>query len=123
MAKRFTPSTVLDEAAKIKQMWLENPSFTVPAPRPDSPVITAAEHMARAVQMQTKDAEIDAAKAHLAGLIEERDGMATELNAWNVRIRRGVGFTFGLESPQYKMVGGTPPSERKPRTVKPKPAV
>ena len=115
MAKRFTPSTVLDETAKIKQMWIENPSFTVPD-------LTAAEHTAKATQLQTKDAEIDAVKAHLAGIIEERDSMTTALNAWNVRVRRGVGFTYGLESPQYKMVGGTPPSERKPRTVKPKPA-
>lgn len=55
-------------------------------------------------------------------LTKERDGMATELNAWNVWIRWGVGFTFVLESQQYKMVGGTPPLERKPRTAKAKPA-
>ena len=115
MAKRVILSTVLDEATKIKQMWTQNPSFTVPG-------LTAAEQTAQVTQIQAKAAEIEAARAHLTGLIEERDGMVRTLNDWNVRARRGVGFTFGLESPQYKMVGGTPPSERKPRTVKPKPA-
>ena len=65
-------------------------------------------------------AAVEALRAQLTGLIEERDGIVRELNDWNVRIRRGVGFTYGLESPQYKMVGGTPPSERKPTTRKPK---
>ena len=114
MAKRVITSTVLDETAKIKQMWIENPSFTVPG-------LTPADQSAKVTQIQAKEAEIDAERVHLTGLIEQRDGMTRELNDWNVRARRGVGFTFGLESPQYKMVGGTPPSERKPRTVKVKP--
>jgi hypothetical protein len=115
MAKRLTPSTVLDETTKIKQMWIENPTFTIPG-------LTPADQAAKVTQIEAKEAEIDAARVHLTGLIEQRDGMTRDLNSWNVRARRGVGFTFGLESPQYKQVGGTPPSERKPRTAKAKPA-
>lgn len=115
MARRLTLDTVLTDAAKIKEMWSENPPFSVPG-------LTAAEHAAQEASVRAQEAEIDAVRAHLAGLIEKRDGDVRELNAWNVRIRRGVGFAYGLESPQYKMVGGTPPSERKPAARKPKPA-
>ncbi len=114
MAKRLTPDRVRAETAMIKQMWKENPTFLVPG-------LTAAAHVAQDVQVQAQEAEIDAARAHLSGLIEARDGGVRTLNVWNVRIRRGVGFTYGLESPQYKMVGGTPPSERKSAVRPPKP--
>ena len=106
MATRLSTDVVLADAAKIKQMWSENPAFAVPG-------LTAAQHAAQ-------DAEIAAAKAHLSGLIERRDGDVRTLHDGNVRARRGVGFTYGLESPQYKMVGGTPPSERKSTARKPK---
>ena len=114
MAKRLTLDTVLTDAAKIKQMWSENPTFAVPG-------LTAKEHADQEASVRAQEAEIDAARAHLTGLIERRDGDVRTVNAWNVRIRRGVGFAYGLESPQYKMVGGTPPSERKPSARKPKP--
>ena len=120
MARNLVVGNVLAEAAKIKQMWKENPSFSIPQPDPDSPALTAAEHTAMETTLATKEAEIEAARVHLAGLVENRDKLTTELSGWNVRIRRGVGFAFGLESAQYKQVGGTPPSERKPSTRKPK---
>ena len=114
MAKRIVVGTTLADAAKIKQMWLQSAAFTVPG-------LTAAEHTAQTAALTAKEAQVEALRAQLTGLIEERDGIARELDGWNVRIRRGVGFTFGLESPQYKMVGGTPPSERKSTVRKPKP--
>lgn len=113
MAKKLIVGNILAESIKIKQMWTQNPTFAVPD-------LTAAEHAAQEAALAAKENAVEALRAQLAGLIEERDGIARELNGWNVRIRRGVGFTFGLESPQYKMVGGTPPSERKPTTRKPK---
>lgn len=114
MATRLSTDVVLAEAAKIQQMWTENPTFSVPD-------LSASEHAARQASVRAQDAEIAATKAHLAGLIERRDGDVRVLHDGNVRARRGVGFTFGLESPQYKMVGGTPPSERKSTARKPKP--
>jgi hypothetical protein len=121
MAKRVISGTVLEEAAKIKQVWIENPSFAIPQPTPEAPTITQAGHAAKAAALQAKEAAIDALRTQLTGMIEERDGLSTDLNGWNVRLRRGIGFVYGLESPQYKQVGGTPPSERKARTVKAKP--
>ena len=113
MAKKLIVGTILSESIKIKQMWVQNPTFTVPN-------LTAAEHSAQEAALATKEAQVEALRAQLTSLIEERDGIARTLDGWNVRIRRGVGFTFGLESPQYKMVGGTPPSERKSTARKPK---
>jgi hypothetical protein len=122
MAKRVISGTVLEEAAKIKQVWLENPSFAIPQPTPEAPTINQAGHAAKAAALQAKEEAIEALRIQLTGMVEERDGLSTDLNDWNVRLRRGIGFVYGLESPQYKQVGGTPPSERKPRTVKAKPA-
>ena len=113
MAKRVTPSAALADAAKIQQMWKENPEFSVPG-------LSAKDHASQQADVAAQGAEIASAKAHLAGLIEKRDGDARTLHDGNVRARRGVGFTYGLESPQYKMVGGTPPSERKPPVKKAK---
>ena len=113
MATRLSTDVVLADAAKIQQMWRENPTFTVPG-------LTAKDHADREASVRAQDAEIAAAKAHLSGLIEKRDGDVRTIHDGNVRVRRGVGFTYGLESPQYKMVGGTPPSERKSTARKPK---
>lgn len=114
MAKRVVTAAVLSDSAKIKQMWIQNPGFSVPG-------LTAIEHTQQVVALEAKEAQIEALRAQLTGLVEEKDTLARELDSWNVRIRRGVGFTFGLESSQYKMVGGTPPSERKSTARKPKP--
>ena len=81
--------------------------------------LTTAALAADLAQLQSQQAQMNALKAQLTDLRNQRD--ATCMGIWDKvkRVRAGVKGIYGDDSSQYEMVGGTRRSERKRPTRKP----
>lgn len=107
MARVSLPKT-LDNAAKIKATWLANPTFKLGD-------ITLAGYTALLDKVTEAEAEIDAKRHELQGLLDGRDDDARELQAQTTRALSGFRAVYGPDSAQYDQAGGTRKSERAPK--------
>ena len=113
MAAKVSVVKVIDDLEKIINTWGENPDFALP----DGTTREQLDQLRSAIINDNEEIEVQRTK--LTGMIDRRDDKATRGNDLAVRARSGIKFKYGADSSQYKQAGGTPVSERKPRTRKP----
>ena len=106
----ISSDTVQADAARIISTWKENPGFALGD-------LKVTDFETRSAEVTTMDDEINALRVRLTGMVERRDTANVELHALNVRARAGFKAIYGADAPQYKQAGGTPTSERKPRSL------
>jgi hypothetical protein len=113
MARLKRKSPVL-ETAKVRLAGLNAIS-----PEPDfGPALTKAAYQTRATGLETR---LAAYNQKLSSLDEDQNVIDTEeeeLNQWNKRILSAGEATYGSDSSEYEMLGGTRTSERKRPTRK-----
>ncbi len=104
----------LRDAETIATVWKDIPSFTVGTFKLDdfNAIYTATLSL---------DKDYSEREAELVGLKKHRDDQARQLQEVVTRFRSAARAHFGPDSAQYAQAGGTPASERKPRTRKAKP--
>ena len=112
MARVSIPK-ILDSAGKIKATWLANSTFKLGD-------ITLAGYTALVTKVTEAEAEIEAKRHELQGLLDGRDDDARELQAQTTRALSGFRAVYGPDSAQYDQAGGTRKSERAPQTRAPK---
>ena len=112
MASKVSVAKVIDDLEKIINTWGENPDFSLP----DNTTRQQLEELRSEIISDNEDIEVQRTK--LTGMIDRRDEKASRGNDFAVRARSGIKFKYGADSAQYKQAGGTPTSERKPRTRK-----
>jgi hypothetical protein len=107
MARLKRKSSVV-ETAKVRLAGLNAIS-----PAPDfGPALTKVAYQTRVTSLETALAEYN---GRLSALDEEQnriDTMEEELNQWNKRILSAGEATYGTDSSEYEMLGGTRTSER-----------
>jgi len=115
MAGRFSPDTVLNDAARIDSVWTENPSLTLGE-------VTHADFKGVMSEVATLDKTVEDKRIELEGLMKRRDEKSRTLSVLNTRAKSVIRGVFGPDTAQYKQAGGTPTSERKaPKARKPRP--
>ena len=116
MSKKLFPTDVINQGKNVLDAWRQiDDQLSFGAL--DTAALTVDINRARGIQEQLTNLE-----NQLTNLRNRRD--AVNLSLWDKvkRARAGVKATYGDDSSQYEMVGGTRLSERKPparRTVKP----
>ena len=108
MTKRLYPSNLIKQAQSVVNGWDQI------SPTPAFGALTVSSLAAEIKAAADLQAEVAAIEAHLADKRAERD--VHHISLWNTtkRARNSIKGSFGDDSPQYKMVGGTRLSERKP---------
>ena len=119
MATRLSIPQVLDTAQKVINTWNENPGMKIGTAETDNE-ITVVMMETLVDKIESEDLEIAKLRTRLTGLVDARDTKVSTLSGYSTRVKSGVRSKFGPDSKQYKQVGGTPTSERKSPTRKPK---
>ena len=115
MAGKLSVENVLTDAAKIVDVWKQNPTFPLGE-------INLPELEANIARVREFDAGVESTRTTLTGLMDRRDDEARSLNDIVTRARSGFRAIYGPDSPQYAQAGGTRRSERKAPTRRaPKP--
>jgi hypothetical protein len=112
MTKKLYPTDVLVQAQMVLSAW--NQISTTLA----FGTLNAAALTADVTTATTLESDIAKLEAQLTDKRNQRD--ATYIGMWDKlkRVRNGIKATYGDDSSQYEMVGGTRLSERKTRTRK-----
>lgn len=111
---RLKKKSLILEAARQR---LANLKAITPEPN-FGPALTAASYEAKITSVADK---LDAYNQMLAALddkLNELDAEEAELNNWNRRILSAGEASFGPDSSEYEMLGGTRVSDRKKPTRK-----
>ena len=107
MPKRQYPTDVIKQAQTVVNGWNQI------APVPAFGTLTAASLTTDVTAASTLEAQIEALEAQLADKRVVRDAQFKALWEKVKRARNSIKGSFGDDSSQYKMVGGTRMSDRK----------
>ena len=108
MSRRSFPNNVLKLAQNVVNGWNQI------APLPAFGTLTTASLSTDITAAAALEAQITALEAQLADKRAQRDSMFKALWDKVKRVRNSIKGSFGDDSSQYKMVGGTRTSDRKP---------
>ena len=108
MIRRPFPSNVIKQAQGLLNGWNQI------APVPAFGTLTAPSLTTDLTTVMATEAQIAALEAQLAEKRTLRDAQMKSLWDKTKRARNSIKGSFGDDSSQYKMVGGTRLSERKP---------
>ena len=108
MSNRKFPTNVLKQAQDVLGGWNQI------SPVPAFGALTATTFTADVTAATTLEAQITALEAQLTDKRNLRDAQFSGLWDKIKRVRNSVKGTFGDDSSQYEMVGGTRLSDRKP---------
>jgi hypothetical protein len=112
MAKRMYPSNVIEQAQDLLTGWNQI------APVPTYGTLTTASFSTDVAAATTIEGQIATLEAQLTDKRLQRDAAFKALWDKSKKVRSSVKGSFGDDSPQYKLVGGTRLSDKKPRTRK-----
>ena len=112
---RLKKSSPILEAGRQR---LANLKAIQPAPN-FGPGLTVAGYEAKITSVNTKLDAYNQLLAELDDKLNELDAEEAELNNWNRRILSAGEATYGPDSSEYEMLGGTRVSDRKKSTRKP----
>jgi hypothetical protein len=110
------PTDVLEQAQSVLDAWNQIGDGLAYGS------VTAATLGADMTQAASIASQINTLEAQITDLRNQRDAINTTLWDKLKRVRNGVKATYGDDSSQYEMIGGTRLSERKSPTRKAKPA-
>jgi hypothetical protein len=103
---------VLTDANQVIDTWNANPGF--------APEDLTLEELTRLRDaLLEAEAVVQARRTGLKGFIVQRNDLARALNQTVMNAKRWIGAKYGLDSAQYKQVGGTRTSERRLRLRRP----
>jgi hypothetical protein len=109
MPKRLTVD-ILKQLNQVVIAWeLIDPNLKIGS-------LTLAEYRAMLDHGKAIRNEIGQAEARLTDLRNQRDEVYSQAWRYSVRLRQLIQGTYGDDSSQYEMIGGTRRSERKPRS-------
>lgn len=114
MPRKVAPDNVRDEAVEILKIFKATPDLkVVVGKRGEEETFGHAEMLALDEAVAEADGKVEAKRAELTPLINDRDDKALKLNAVLVQARKGIASRFGNDSDEYELAGGTRASERK----------
>jgi hypothetical protein len=112
MATKSFPQDIFDQARSVLEAWRSiDPALKVGG-------MAAEELEADLNKFDPIDSKIKRLTAELAEARTEREALGQTIWDKVKRVRRGIQSTFGDDSPQYKIIGGTRVSDRKPNVRK-----
>ena len=106
MATKYSVDAVLAGIEKIDRVWTDNPSFTL------GEITHQSVQEKIAALRQTKE-QLETVRMQVTALTNALNDGASELAAINSRALSGLRATYGPNSTQYELGGGTPQRERK----------
>jgi hypothetical protein len=112
MNNRAYPSNVIKQAQDLLTGWNQI------APVPAYGTLTTASFSTDIATATTIEGQIATLEAQLTDKRAQRDAAFKALWDKSKKVRSSVKGSFGDDSPQYKLVGGTRLSDKKPRTRK-----
>lgn len=112
MSKKLYPSNLIKQAQEILTGWNQI------APVPTYGTLTTASFSTDLTAATALEAQIATLEAQLTDKRIQRDVAFKALWDKSKKVRNSVKGNFGDDSSQYKLVGGTRLSEKKPRTRK-----
>ena len=116
MAGRKFPTDILTQAIEVQAAWSEIDEGMTFGPLNIGALVMDVTHI------HTIEASLATLEAQLTEMRDQRDALCEA--AWDKvkRVRAGVKATFGDDSTQYNMIGGTRISDRKAVRKSPLPA-
>ena len=108
MAKRLFPTDVIEQAQEVLTGWSQI------TPVPTLGTMTTVTFTADISAATTIEAQIATLEAQLTDKRTQRDATFKSLWDKTKRAKSTIKGTFGDDSSQYKLVGGTRLSDRKP---------
>ena len=112
MSTRSYPSNVIEQAQDLLTGWNQI------APVPAYGTLTTASFTTDIATASSLQAQIATLEAQLTDKRIQRDATFKALWDKSKKLRSSVKGSFGDDSSQYKLVGGTRISDKKPRTRK-----
>lgn len=117
MPTKVAPDGVREQAVEILKIFQATPDLKVMVgKRGGEETFGFAQMQALDAALAEADSKVDAKRAELTPLINDRDDKAIKLNAVLVQARKGIASRFGNDSDEYELAGGTRASERKTRS-------
>jgi len=113
MTSKVSSTDVVKDADKIIGVWKANPAFSMMG-------VILADFTAATQAIRDMEADIEAKRQELSGMVDRRDDKALALSEWVTRARSGIRSNFGPDSAEYAQAGGVRKSERKKPQRKPK---
>ena len=116
MAQKVKIKAILAAAHSIKSVWEANPDLKMAD-------IAVSDFIAMYGAAEGLAKEYAKKRIGMRGLKINRDNTVQKLNGLVTRLRSGMRFYYGPDSPQYEQSGGTRASARKRPKRKSRPAV
>jgi hypothetical protein len=106
MPTKHSADSVLAECERIARVWADNPTFTLGE-------VTLQSLQALIAEAREKRGRVEDLRMQLTGQTNDLNAMIAALAAIRTRALSGYRATYGPNSKQYELAGGTPPAERK----------
>ena len=109
-----TIDAVISDADALVHVWSENLKFSMGD-------VTLEGLKAEVDKLRNLKRSLDEERIKLSKMVDDSHDQMKIVDGYNTRGRSGMRAAFGPDSAQYKQVGGTRQSERKPVTSRKKP--